>query len=385
MQTNTTYTKKLQCYTLQDESILSDKLFAPQSLLSEIIDFFKNNTHSVEQINLEECPTFSHKKNSFSSPKSRFSSNTAQKKQLVSSKRKGNTFSASLTNQASISESSVVHKNNHSVIHNSQEALPLSAIQESDYSSTEEILESKIYSSTNTAPNFHTLTKKEFELIPSPLTFEISKLSSTFNDTPSNNSFDKLCVGIKEFSSAEGTLGVPKWLMEQLKLSDNDIVLLSYIKLPKASFAQFMLLEPIKISVNTDIRSIMESFIRKNLTTLTEGQIVTITSEGFRYIFQASKLQPASKVDLIDTDLSVDILISAQSDQQDNSNSASNDIEQYTIITLGLADEGHLVQSDTTWFVFDFNELKRSYKNNSIAEKKIKFSIFDTTNNIGKY
>ncbi|OMH81995.1 Ubiquitin fusion degradation protein-like protein [Zancudomyces culisetae] len=149
-------------------------------------------------------------------------------------------------------------------------------------------------------------------LIPSPLTFRIRKSQTQkmgSHTLPDFGKFPKLaniCAGVKEFSSEENTVGVPEWMLSELGVLEGEEVELEYVELEKGSYARFRFGSKIGKSL-FEIRSILESHLRRNLTTLVENQTLMVPIDGTDYDIQVIELVPRNAVDVVDTDLVVDI------------------------------------------------------------------------------
>ncbi|OLY84874.1 Ubiquitin fusion degradation protein 1-like protein [Smittium mucronatum] len=141
------------------------------------------------------------------------------------------------------------------------------------------------------------------KLIPSPITMTLKKVSNNINDDEDL----ELCVGIKEFSSEEGLIGIPRWIIDHLELADDGNVNLKWIKLKKGNFAQLLLVFPEKMPPSVNPKVILESHLRKNVTALVENQPITVKNGQDTFIFRVLELKPNKKVDVVDTDLTVDI------------------------------------------------------------------------------
>lgn len=156
--------------------------------------------------------------------------------------------------------------------------------------------------------------------LPHPLTFRLVN--------PSNG---RICyAGIREFSAVEGYVGLSDFLrhslgsdsedpskntgplqngtVERKSLSGTDNPRLTvHIKtLPKGTYVR---LRPLEAGYDPeDWKSLLEKHLRDNFTTLTNGEILTVTSGHEEYRFLVDDLKPNDQaVSLVDTDLEVDI------------------------------------------------------------------------------
>ncbi|PVV02116.1 hypothetical protein BB560_003440 [Smittium megazygosporum] len=316
------FSKTLKCYELYDPNHYTDKIIAPQSLLSEIIEYFKSyNDRTKSADNTER---------NVSAVKARTKSKSSHQYQgtpLIRSSRK---------------------------IHGAMD----SDIDAADSKNVKNPLPRQ--ETAKFTKNFSNFLDHEDDsaLIPSPLTFSLSKHTPQTAKTSNQITAKSVCVGIKEFTSEESLVGIPKWIMQELGLKNEDTISLEYKKLPKGTFAQFFTIEPLKSNSNVDLRAIMESFMRKNLTTLSEGQTIQLNSENFECSLQVSRLEPANQVDIVDTDLSVDI------EQPNLKNSfgsepstLSTDLSHINLV-LDVEKSATVDSFKPLWLVFDFNSVK---------------------------
>jgi hypothetical protein len=130
-------------------------------------------------------------------------------------------------------------------------------------------------------------------------------------------------AGIRQFTAEEGTVEISAWVALHLNVLDGSLVSIELISnLKKGIFAQ---LEPLdqKFHGLLNHRFILESFIRKNLTTLTLSSVIEVQTENPPSVWplKIAKLIAEGSEDevngvlVIDTDLSVDIKKSGNSNQ----------------------------------------------------------------------
>ncbi|KAI4137040.1 MAG: hypothetical protein L6R39_007502, partial [Caloplaca ligustica] len=156
--------------------------------------------------------------------------------------------------------------------------------------------------------------------LPHPLTFRLVN--------PANGS---VCyAGIREFSAEEGYVGLSHFLRQSLGLSDVDSlekpsaltngkidhekslepthppVTVHIETLPKGTYVR---LRPLEAGYDPeDWKSLLEKHLRDNFTTLTNGEILAVTSGREEFRFLVDGLKPSERaISLVDTDLEVDI------------------------------------------------------------------------------
>ncbi|RDA82569.1 hypothetical protein CP532_1059 [Ophiocordyceps camponoti-leonardi (nom. inval.)] len=117
-------------------------------------------------------------------------------------------------------------------------------------------------------------------------------------------------AGIREFSAPEGTLGLSPFLSESLGLDDTDLearIVVVAQQLPKGTYAR---LRPLEAGYNPDDwRSLLERYLRENLTCLTKDAVLCVPGvRGETFKFWVDKMVPAGDgICVVDTDLEIDI------------------------------------------------------------------------------
>ncbi|KAJ2558048.1 hypothetical protein EV175_000988 [Coemansia sp. RSA 1933] len=119
--------------------------------------------------------------------------------------------------------------------------------------------------------------------------------------------------GVRDFDSEEGRIGLPTSLLEQLPTaSDNAVVTVEHVVLEKGTQATFKVLhsDDRKQSGGGDLRNYLERHLTKHLTVLFVGEIIRLRVPGWNepLMFEITWLDGQNAVDIIDTDLTVDII-----------------------------------------------------------------------------
>ncbi|KAI4265250.1 MAG: hypothetical protein L6R38_009556, partial [Xanthoria sp. 2 TBL-2021] len=155
--------------------------------------------------------------------------------------------------------------------------------------------------------------------LPHPLTFRLVNPVS-----------GRVCyAGIREFSTEEGFVGLSPFLRASLGFDDSYAMAtpktlpngsnasqmpnqsepkltVHFEALPKGTYVR---LRPLEAGYDPeDWKALLEKHLRENFTTLTNGEILTVTSGREEFCFLVDDLRPNDKaVTLVDTDLEVDI------------------------------------------------------------------------------
>ena len=147
--------------------------------------------------------------------------------------------------------------------------------------------------------------------LPHPLTFNIVNTANG----------KVIHAGVREFSAEDGEVVLSSYLRqaldidseagEDVKMADGveESVLqlsVSYAALPKGTYAK---LQPLEAGYDEDFRPLLEVYLRKNFTTLTVKDTLSVPSANGQSVFRflVAELKPADAVCVVDTDLNVDI------------------------------------------------------------------------------
>lgn len=144
--------------------------------------------------------------------------------------------------------------------------------------------------------------------LPHPLTFRLVNSS--------NNRV--VFAGIREFSAEENTAGLSSFLAQALDIKSENIkpsvdgetllpeVTVHAKQLPKGTYVK---LRPLEAGYNhEDWKSLLEEHMRKNFTTLSRGEVLTVPAGREQYQFLIDGFKPEGEaVCVVDTDLEVDI------------------------------------------------------------------------------
>lgn len=110
--------------------------------------------------------------------------------------------------------------------------------------------------------------------------------------------------GVLEFISDEGTCHMPYWMMQQLLLSEGDIVRVTNVSLPKGTFAKLKPLSKDFVELSNH-RAVLETALR-NYATLTVGDNIIINYLGKSYEISILDLKPSTACTIIETDVEVE-------------------------------------------------------------------------------
>ncbi|KAK9450590.1 ubiquitin fusion degradation protein UFD1-domain-containing protein [Limtongia smithiae] len=146
--------------------------------------------------------------------------------------------------------------------------------------------------------------------LPSPLTFQV------FNPATGATTH----CGVREFSAPENVVVVSAQTALSLGISERQLVavddaettpvlIITPQQLPKGTFVRLRPLEAEYLTIDDDWKALLESALQASYTTLTEGLTFAILNPSTQtpLTFLVDKLEPASAVCIIETDLTVDI------------------------------------------------------------------------------
>ncbi|CAG8662722.1 11922_t:CDS:2 [Acaulospora morrowiae] len=132
--------------------------------------------------------------------------------------------------------------------------------------------------------------------LPQPIIFQIS------------NPKTRLIThgGVLEFNAEDEKVYLPPWMYESLSLKEGSEVTIRLKELPKGTWVRFRPMNTDYKEIR-DYRAAFEGYLRSHYATLTEGEILTIKQANSSYQFLVEELKPANAVQVLDTDLEVEI------------------------------------------------------------------------------
>jgi len=127
-----------------------------------------------------------------------------------------------------------------------------------------------------------------------PMLFEISNGSHS----------RKTHSGVQEFIADEGTCYLPYWMMQNLLLTEGDLLRVTNISLPKGSFVKLQPHSSDFLDINNP-KAVLETSLR-NFATLTVGDVIVINYNQKKYYIDIIECKPSSAVSIIEADVNVD-------------------------------------------------------------------------------
>ncbi|GAV87103.1 UFD1 domain-containing protein [Cephalotus follicularis] len=127
-----------------------------------------------------------------------------------------------------------------------------------------------------------------------PLLFE---LRNPINDRVSH-------CGVLEFIADEGTINLPRWMMENMNLEEGQIVIVKNVELEKGTYVK---LQPHtkKFVELSNPKAILETQLR-SFSCLTTGDTIMVMHNNKKYWIDIIETSPSSAISIIDTDCEVD-------------------------------------------------------------------------------
>ncbi|PWA91551.1 ubiquitin fusion degradation protein UFD1 [Artemisia annua] len=111
--------------------------------------------------------------------------------------------------------------------------------------------------------------------------------------------------GVIEFTADEGVVYIPKWMMENMKLQEGDIVDIENTSLLQGTYVK---LQPhaTKFTMLLDHKTLLEKAFR-DFACLTTGDTIVINHEGEKYLIDIVETKPSDHaISLFNTDCEVD-------------------------------------------------------------------------------
>ncbi|KAH7441640.1 hypothetical protein KP509_03G047000 [Ceratopteris richardii] len=110
--------------------------------------------------------------------------------------------------------------------------------------------------------------------------------------------------GVLEFIAEEGMIYMPYWMMENLLLSEGDIVRLKSATLPKGSYVKLQPHTQDFLDISNP-KAVLETTLR-NFSCLTVGDNIMVAYNNKKYYIDIIEAKPAMAVSIIETDCEVD-------------------------------------------------------------------------------
>jgi len=132
-----------------------------------------------------------------------------------------------------------------------------------------------------------------------PLLFKIT------NTTSNNHKF--IHAGVSEFTSTEGRVYMPFWMMQNIGLSENNWVEVITCELPRATYVNFQP-QSIDFLDISDPQAVLEHLLRK-YSALTLNETILFKYNSKDYYLQVLDIKPKTNlnaVSIIETDVNVD-------------------------------------------------------------------------------
>jgi len=114
----------------------------------------------------------------------------------------------------------------------------------------------------------------------------------------------KTHCGVLEFVAEEGVVYLPYWMMQNLLLTEGDIVRVQYTKLSKGNYVKLRPQTKDFLDISNP-KAVLETTLR-SYTCLTVGDSILINYNNKRYFIDIVEARPNDAVSIVDTDCEVD-------------------------------------------------------------------------------
>jgi len=109
---------------------------------------------------------------------------------------------------------------------------------------------------------------------------------------------------VLEFLAEEGKCYLPSWMLNQLRLTEGDLITVEYKSLPNATYAKFKPMSTDFYHI-TNPRAMLEVELRK-FACLTKGDVIAVQYNEQVFEFQVMDLKPDNAVTIIECDVNID-------------------------------------------------------------------------------
>ncbi|KAI5066269.1 hypothetical protein GOP47_0018893 [Adiantum capillus-veneris] len=110
--------------------------------------------------------------------------------------------------------------------------------------------------------------------------------------------------GVLEFIAEEGMIYMPYWMMENMLLSEGDIVRVKSATLPKGSYVKLQPHTKDFLDISNP-KAVLETTLR-NFSCLTVGDNIMVAYNNKRYYIDIIEAKPSAAISIIETDCEVD-------------------------------------------------------------------------------
>ncbi|XP_039248235.1 ubiquitin recognition factor in ER-associated degradation protein 1-like [Styela clava] len=110
--------------------------------------------------------------------------------------------------------------------------------------------------------------------------------------------------GVLEFVADEGKIYLPYWMMENLLVSEGDLVGVTNCTLPVASYSRFQPLSPDFLDISNP-KAVLENALR-NFACLSKDDVISIQYNSKKYNLCVLEVRPGNAVSIIECDMSVE-------------------------------------------------------------------------------
>lgn len=110
--------------------------------------------------------------------------------------------------------------------------------------------------------------------------------------------------GVLEFTAEEGTCYIPFWMMQNLLISEGDVITVSNVSLPKAKMIK---LKPQHVDFLeiSNPKAVLE-FALRNFSCVTKGDVIQIPYNNKNYQFELKEVEPQDAACIIETDCNLE-------------------------------------------------------------------------------
>jgi len=111
-------------------------------------------------------------------------------------------------------------------------------------------------------------------------------------------------TGVLEFIADEGKVYLPGWMMRNLLLGEGDMITLTSVTLPVASYSKFKPQQVDFLNI-TNPKAVLEKHLR-SFACLSKNDMISIDYLGKEYELQIVETKPSDAINIIECDMNVD-------------------------------------------------------------------------------
>lgn len=140
----------------------------------------------------------------------------------------------------------------------------------------------------------------------------------------------KTHCGIMEFIADEGCAYLPYWMMQNLAVSEGEIINFDFVNLEKGNYVKFQPQTEDFLKISNP-KAVLEAKLR-NFTCLSKGDLIALEYNSKIFWINVVEVKPGNAVSIIETDVNVDFISPPISKKKEISKIENGDAEHTGVL-----------------------------------------------------